>query len=211
MSARTRSGFLSMALVISAAPAGSAAPPSAGEQAERAYRAGKAATSKSDQRRLYAEGVAVAKAALAKDPNDPGALLWYTANLAAEALTHGKLYTLRVIPELERTLLHLESVDAAFDHAAAARVLGRLYHKAPAVISIGSDRKAADFLERALARAPDFPGNQAFAAELYADRRDCARAKPLAEKIMARSDLDRFGSDAEEWRAIARTVLRDCR
>jgi tetratricopeptide (TPR) repeat protein len=184
-----------------------------GEESQRAFRAGKRAEEagqKKAAREFYQRGIDVARRTLASAPNDPGALLWYTANLAAEALTHGKLYTLRVIPEVERTLLRLEQIAPMYDHAAAARVLGRLYHKAPAVISIGSNSKAADFLGRALSRAPEFPGNQAFAADFYNDRGDCARARPLAVRLRATPDLDRHGPDAKEWREIADEVLDDC-
>ena len=116
-----------------------------------------------------------------------------------------------MIGEIERTLLQLEHDDPAYDHAAAARVLGRLYHKAPALISVGSSRKAAAYLEEALARAPEFPGNWAFAADFYLDRHDCARAKPLGDRLRAAGDLDRFGVDGREWREIAAHVADDCR
>ncbi len=199
---------LSLALA-SAAIAGS--PSAMGQAAERAYRAGQTAGDSGEARRRYQEGIALARQALARDPHDPAALLWLAGNLGAEALTHGKLYALGVISEIEQTLLRLEHDDPAYDHAAAARVLGRLYHKAPAFISVGSSRKAAAFLEEAMTRAPEFPGNWAFAADFYLDRHECARARPLAERLRAARDLDRYGVDAREWREIAAHVADDCR
>lgn len=201
---RAQALALVLAVVI-AAPAHAS-----GDDARRAYRAGQAAASKSEQRRHHAAGVALAREALRKDPRDPAALLWLAANLGAEALTHGKLYALRVIGEIERTLLELERLHPLYDHAAAARSLGRLYHKAPAVISVGSNEKAALYLGRALARAPEFPGNQAFAAELYADRGDCRAALPLARRVLATPRLEAFGPDAKEWREIAADVIDEC-
>lgn len=207
---------LAMSVIVGAAAGGGAAVPGTGasllgQAAERAYRAGQLAGGGPDARQRFAEGIALARQALQRDPHDPAGLLWLAGNLGGEALTHGKLYALRVIGEIERTLLQLEHDDPAYDHAAAARVLGRLYHKAPAVISIGSSRKAAAYLEEALARAPDFPGNWAFAAELYLDRHDCARAKPLGDRLRAAGDLDRFGVDGREWREVATHVADDCR
>ena len=182
-----------------------------GQASERTYRAGQLAGDSPEARQRFADGIALARKALERDPHDPSALLWLAANLGGEALTHGKLYALRVIGEIERTLLQLEHDDPSYDHAAAARVLGRLYHKAPALISVGSSRKAAAYLEEALARAPEFPGNWAFAADFYLDRHDCGRAKPLADRLRAAGDLDRFGVDGREWRAIAAHVADDCR
>ena len=179
---------------------------------EQAYRAGKAAGDDDDVARgHYQRGIDLARQTLGRSPDQPDALLWLAANLAGEALSHGKLRALRTIPEIERTLLRLEQVAPAHDHAAAARGLANLYWKAPAVISVGSSKKAAVFFELALRRAPDFPGNQAQAAAFYASSRDCGRAAPLAAAVAARRDLDAFGPDAPEWRQLARDVLSECR
>jgi tetratricopeptide (TPR) repeat protein len=192
--------------------AGSGQGPAAGaSQSELSYRAGKAAGSDDRARSFYRRGIDSARSVLATSPDEPSALLWLAANLAAEALTHGKVFALGVIPEIETTLLRLERTSPLYDHAAAARSLANLYWKAPALISVGSSRKAAAFFQQALARAPEFPGNQAMAAAFFADRGDCARARALAIAVEGRRDLDRFGPDAFEWRRLARGALQDCR
>jgi hypothetical protein len=178
---------------------------------ESAYRSGKAASSDDEARRHYQRGIDSARGVLAARPDEPNALLWLSANLAGEALTHGKLFALRVIPEIEATLLRLDQTSPLYDHAAAARSLANLYWKAPALISVGSSRKAATYFLQALARAPDFPGNQAMAASYFADHGDCARARPLALAVDGRDDLASFGPDAVEWRQLARAALDDCR
>lgn len=180
-------------------------------QIEAAYRAGKASRSDQEARRYYQRGIDLARGILSTSPEAPDALLWLAANLAGEALTHGRIFALRVIPEIESTLLRLEQTQPLHDHAAAARALANLYWKAPAVISVGSSRKAAAYFLAALDRAPDFPGNQAMAAAYFADHGDCARARRLAMAVNARADLDSFGPDAAEWRQMARAALADCR
>lgn len=178
--------------------------------AEAAYRAGKAAGKDSDARPHYQRGIDAARQILRARPDDPGALLWLAANLAGEALTHGKLSALGKIGEIEATLLRLEQLHPEYDHAAAARSLANLYWKAPALISVGSSKKAAAYFDLALRRAPDFPGNQAMAAAFFVDYRDCARARPLALAVTNRRDLDGFGPDVAEWRQLAQDTLRDC-
>jgi tetratricopeptide (TPR) repeat protein len=201
--------LLAIVVTLACAPAPARA---SGDDAHQAYLAGRRAAGESDEgRRYYQQGIALARQALTRDPDDPAGLLWLAANLGGEALTHGKLYALRVIGEIESTLLRLEQHHPMYDRAAAARALGRLYHKAPAIISVGSNAKAADYLGKALERAPAFPGNWAFAADFYADRRDCRRALPLAYRLRAATDLDGYGPDAAEWREIAARVLDDCR
>jgi len=180
-------------------------------QSESAYRQGKAASSDGEARRHYRQGIDSARSVLLGSPDEPSALLWLAANLAGEALTHGKVFALSVIPEIERTLLRLEQTNPRYDHAAAARSLANLYWKAPALISVGSSKKAAAYFQQALARAPDFPGNQAMAAAFFADRGDCARARTLAAAVEARTDLERLGPDAAEWSRLARAALQECR
>jgi hypothetical protein len=185
--------------------------PPASSPIEQAYRDGRTAPDEQAARAHFQRGIDLARSELARAPDAPNALLWLAANLAEEALTHGKFHALRVIPEVEATLLHLERVAPGYDHAAAARALANLYWKAPALISIGSSRKATQYFQLALARAPTFPGNQATAAAYFASLRDCARAQPLARAVAARADLDSLSPDAAEWRKLAADVLRDCR
>jgi hypothetical protein len=180
-------------------------------EAERAYRAGKAASDDGDARRHYQRGIDAAQAQLIARPDDPPSLLWLAANLGGEALTHGRLHALGVISDIETTLLRLDQQHPDYDHAAAARALGNLYWKAPALISVGSTRKATRYFLLALSRAPDFPGNQALAAAFFADNGDCARARPLALAVERRSDLAALGLDAAEWKQFAAQALARCR
>jgi hypothetical protein len=170
-----------------------------------AYVAGKRAPEREQRRALFARGVAAARALLARDPDDPEGLLWLAANLGAEALERGKLSALRALPEMERLLLRLEARAPLHDHAAAARTLGRLYHKAPALISIGSMSRARDFFERALARAADYPPNQVLAADFFADAGDADRARALARAYLAAPAPEDL-PDASEWRRIATRI-----
>ena len=206
-----RAGLLALLALAPAGPALATMTSPHASQSEAAYRLGKAAADDRAARREYQRGIDSARSVLAASPDEPGALLWLAANLAGEALTHGKVFALGVIPEIERTLLRLEQTSPLYDHAAAARSLANLYWKAPALISVGSSKKAAALFQQALARAPDFPGNQAMAAAFFADQGDCPRARALAAAVEARADLDRFGPDAAEWRQLARTALQDCR
>lgn len=182
-----------------------ASPPDLGTARGR-YLAGKLAASSDEKASQHEMGVSLARARLSATPDDPDGLLWLAANLGAGALARGKLTALRVVPEVERTLLRLDAVAPRHEHAAAARALGRLYHQAPAFISVGSSAKARVWFERALALEPTFPGNQALAADFFADRGDRERAQALARAALAGAARE-AGPDAEEWREVARHVL----
>lgn len=172
-----------------------------------AYLAGKRAPAARERRRHFEAGIAAARARLAAHPEDPEGLLWLAANLGAEALERGKLRALGVLPEMERLLLRLEAVAPEHDHAAAARTLGRLYHKAPAIISIGSMKRAREYWQRALARAGEHPANLVLAADFFADNGEEGRARELARRYLAKPMTPAEHPDAAEWTEIARRIV----
>jgi hypothetical protein len=159
-----------------------------------------------ERRRHFIVGIEAARARLRVRADDPEALLWLAANLGAEALERGKLSALRVLPEMERLLLSLEARAPEYDHAAAARTLARLYHKAPPFISIGSSRRAREFWERALARAGDHPANQVLAADFFADVGETERARDLARRYLQHPISASEHPEAPDWQRIAERI-----
>jgi hypothetical protein len=194
------------ALIVAASLAtGSEAPQSA---ARAAYWSGRSAKGEA-RRASFLRGIDAARSVLAKSPDDPEALLWLAANLGAEALERGKLRALPVIPKMVALLEQLDRVAPTFENAAAARTLGHLYAVAPPIISVGSSSKARVAFERALALAPDFPGNLALAADFFDDQGEEERAVVLARQCLL--TLPHFFRDPEaaEWRAIAERIIED--
>jgi hypothetical protein len=180
---------------------------SSSDGAEACYRRGRAAPGSDERLRQFREGMTRARVRLAAHPDDPAGLFWLAVNTGAEALERGRLQALPALPEMERLLLRCHQVAPAYEHAGAARVLGRLYHKAPPVISIGSNKKARQWLAAALAAAPDFPGNLAFSADFLSSQGEAQRATDLARRCLVALSGRDFGPDGEEWRAVAMEVL----
>ncbi len=183
----------------------------AAEDARAAYEAGRRASGKDARVRLFQEGMTLANARLAAEPQDPEGLYWLAVNMGAHALERGKMSALPVVPRMEALLLRLDKVAPAYEHAGAARVLGRLYHQAPAVISIGSTKQARYFLMRALELAPNHPGNLAFAADFLAGEGDKKTARAYAERSLALLAGRALSMEEQEWTLLARTVLEDTR
>ena len=72
----------------------------------------------------------------------------------------------RLVHEVEREFKAAAELDVRFDHAGPARNLGELYFQAPGwPLSVGSKHKAREWLERAVALAPEYPENQLNLAE----------------------------------------------
>ena len=171
------------------------------------YARGKKTSGSAERRQFFQAGMRAAEARLATSADDPEGLFWLAVNTGAEALERGKLQALPAVARMEKLLLRCAQVAPAYEHGGAARVLGRLYQKAPAVISVGSSKNARKWLERALTIDGEFPGNLAFAADFLSDEGDSARARVLAQKCLRRLTTGDFGPEADEWRDLAREVL----
>jgi TRAP transporter T-component len=184
---------------------------SAAENAKTAFDAGRGATDKAARERYFAQGMEISKARLTARPDDPEGLYWLAVNMGAEALERGKMAALPVVPRMESLLLRLDQVDPRYEDAGAARVLGRLYHQAPALISIGSNRKASQFLAKAVGLAPNHPGNLAFAADFLVSHGDKATARSYATRCLATLSKRPLGPEEREWTVLARAVVEATR
>lgn len=177
------------------------------DTAAAAYKAGRDASDGATRARCFARGMALAQARLDRDPDDAEGLYWLAVNLGAHALERGKLSALPALPRMEALLLHLDRVAPDYESAGAARVLGRLYHKAPPIISIGSNKEARRFLERAVGLAPDHPGNLAFAADFLAGHGERARATTYASRCLGLLAGKQLSVEQREWVGLASRVL----
>lgn len=179
--------------------------------ARSAYEAGRRAGDSATRKRNFEAGMARAQARLDQNPDDAEGLFWLAVTMGAHALESGKLSALPVVPRMEALLLRLDRVAPDYENAGAARVLGRLYHQAPAVISVGSTKAARRFLDRAIRLAPNHPGNLAFAADFFAEHGDKSVARGYAGRCLAALDGKRLGHDEREWSQLARGVMESTR
>ena len=181
------------------------------ESARAAYQAGRSASDKEARKGHFAQGMSIAQARLASQPDDAEGLYWLAVNMGAHALERGKMSALPVVPRMEALLLRLDRVAPSYESAGAARVLGRLYHQAPAIISIGSNKEARRFLERAISLAPSHPGNLAFAADFLVAHGDKTIARDYAGRCLATLAGRATGPEEREWTELARGVLEKTR
>lgn len=195
-------------LTLISAMAAAADPPSHADLARSLFYQAKALTP-SDVNRAALLDQALHHATVGKSEKDPRAgLVWWVAVRGERALSEGVLSALGALSDLETAMLQLKSLDPDFDHAAADRVLGHLYHVAPGFISIGSSRKAREHFEEALRRSPSYPGNLVMYADFLASQGESEKAKALVKQAQ-QSKSWKTTEEGADWVKTAQKVLSD--
>ena len=105
------------------------------------------------------QGIAACRQAIAKQTDSAPAHYYLGMNLGQLAQTEFA-GALKLVKEMEREFKMTAGLDKNFDYAGPERNLGLLYLEAPGwPMSIGSKRKARNYLEQAVKLAPDYPEN----------------------------------------------------
>ncbi len=125
------------------------------------------ATNNAQRADLARLGIAACRQLLARESNSAPGHYYLGMNLGELADAEApSLAAYRLVFEVEAEFKIVAALDEHFDYAGAARNLGELYLQAPGwPFSVGGKRKAREWLERAAALAPDYPGNQLNLAE----------------------------------------------
>jgi hypothetical protein len=151
------------------------------------------ATNEIQRAALAQTGIAACRQALARAPKSAPAHYYLAMNFGQLAEAEApSLAAYKLVREIEREFKAATELDEKFDFGGPPRCLGLLYRDAPGwPISIGSKRKAREFLDRAAALSPDFPENQLNLAE------SCLRWHQPAEVERALKKLDACWSAAQ--------------
>lgn len=128
-----------------------------------------------EKAKLFAEGRDAGRAALKKDPDCAACHFWTAINMALygnEVSVFKMLFTLKDIQSHLKETLRLEPCYA---YGGAHRVLGKIEQKLPGILG-GSNRRAREYFEAAVATCPDEPMNYLFLAQLLKDEFDEPKA-----------------------------------
>ena len=117
------------------------------------------ATNDTERATIAVQGIAACRQLLTHRPKSAPGHYYLGMNLGQLARTE-ILGALKIVREMEHEFKMADDLDEHFDYAGPARCLGLLYRDAPGwPASIGSRRKAREWLERAAKLAPDDPEN----------------------------------------------------
>jgi tetratricopeptide (TPR) repeat protein len=154
--------------------------------ARACYKFNDFATNNAGRAELAGQGIAACRQLLARGSNSAPAHYYLGLELGMLADTKRNLAAYKLVREMERELKTAVELDARFDYAGPARCLGLLYRDAPGwPVSIGSRRKAREWLENAAKLAPDYPENHLNLAESYWQWKDYEAARAALKTLDA--------------------------
>jgi hypothetical protein len=175
------------------------------------------ATNKTERAAIANQGIAACRQIIARDTNSVAAHYYLGMNLGQLARTKN-LGALKIIREMESEFKTAEALDPRFDYAGPERNLGLLYRDAPGwPTSIGSKRKAKNYLELAQKIAPDYPENHLNLIESFLQWRESDNAEralnaldSLWSKAQTNFTGEKWGQNWDDWstrRAVARKKI----
>jgi hypothetical protein len=179
------------------------------------------ATNETQRADFARRGIAVCHEWLARDPKSAAGHYYLAMNLGELAQAEApSLAAYRLVHEVEREFKTSADLDAGYDYAGPARNLGELYFQAPGwPFSVGSRRKAREWLERAVVLAPGYPENQLDLAEAQLKWRQRAEAEttlaslgaiwPAAKTNFTGAAWERSWLDWNASRAAARAEFQE--
>jgi tetratricopeptide (TPR) repeat protein len=177
------------------------------------------ATNDDERASVANQGIAACRQLLAREPKSAPTHYYLAMDLGQLARTE-LLGALRLVREMEREFKTAQILDAQFDFAGPERNLGLLYRDAPGwPASIGSERKAKNYLEQAEKLAPDYPENHLNLAESFLEWHESATAKqeldaldalwPKAQKKFTGEKWEQSWDDWTTRRAAARKKFEE--
>lgn len=161
-----------------------------------------------DERKRFAlEGIELGNSAVAADDAGVEGHVWL-AFAMGELADVDHAYGLDAVKKMEEHCLAAIAADERYDHASAHRLVGTLYFMCPgAPTSIGSPRKAAKHLERALELDPGWPENHLWMWKFARDQGDTSRARTELGSVLGASAPSGYKTEAREWASKAKDEL----
>lgn len=133
--------------------------------------------------------IAEAEAAVAAHPNDPGILIWEGILKSTFAGKAGGLSALSLVKGARAALEQAMKIDDMALQGSAYTSLGALYYQVPGwPIAFGSDKKAREYLEKAIKVNPDGIDSNYFYGDFLLQQKEYGAARAAFEKALSAPD-----------------------
>jgi tetratricopeptide (TPR) repeat protein len=134
------------------------------------------------RQKLYSEGRAAGLKSIKLVPQCAPCFFWTAINTALFGDESGSVKTYFLLSEIQDLLNKSIAIDPSYAYGGAYRLLGLIEWKLPGILG-GSNSRAIDYFQKAIAVAPDEPLNFLFLAQLYENTlSDHKKARETAQK-----------------------------
>ncbi|MBI4850778.1 MAG: hypothetical protein HY819_03020 [Acidobacteria bacterium] len=131
-----------------------------------------------DRLEIYEKGVEYGEKGVEVNEDSLESNFWLAVNYGLVGREKGMLQAVRLVDPIEKHTRKALEIDESYFYGAPLRVLGRLYNQLPSwPISRGDNKKALDFLLKALKHGPKFYLNHIYIADVYTSLKNKEKAR----------------------------------
>lgn len=164
----------------------------------------------SDRLEIYEQGVEYAKTGLDVDEDNLESNFWLAVNYGLFGKEKGMLEAMRLVDPIEKHTRKALEVDESYFYGAPLRVLGRFYNQLPGwPISRGDNKKALDFLLKALKHGPKFYLNHIYIADVYISTKNKDKAREHLEWVIKAPLSPNHEKEDSRDKEIAKNMLKN--
>jgi tetratricopeptide (TPR) repeat protein len=154
-----------------------------------------------EARPVYEKAYAKAREAVVVSPRSAGAHYFLGLSAAKIARGAGPFSSLKYIHIAQREMEKVIQLDPGFSDAGAYRILGKIYLEMPGAVG-GSNKRSREYLEKAVALAPDNVLNHLYLAQVLKALGDKKRARAEAFHVTVMpAEEDRSSEDSPQVKA----------
>lgn len=158
------------------------------------------------QTALFQKGIDWSKKAIELNPKSAGGYFWLGVNNGKYGESRGILKSLFLVGPIKEAMQQVISIDPAYEHGGAYRVLGRMYYKLPGFAGGGVDKSIAN-LKKSLEYAPNVSTTHVFLAESYIKQKDYQSAKNELNFVLKAAVIPGLEPEFQADKAIAARLM----
>lgn len=166
--------------------------------------------SSSDLLETYEKGVEYGEKGVEANEDSLESNFWLSVNYGLVGREKGMIYAMRLIDPIEKHTRKALELDESYFYGAPLRVLGRLYNQLPSwPISRGDNKKALDFMLKALKHGPKFYLNHIYIADIYAATKNKAKAREHLEWVINAPLSPNHEKEDARDKEVAKDILKN--
>lgn len=172
------------------------------------YWRGEVATSK-DLLGIYEKGIEYGKSGIEANEDSLESNFWLAVNYGLYGKEKGMLEAMRLIDPIETHTQKALEIDESYFYGAPLRVLGRFYNQLPGwPLSRGDNKKALNYMLKALKHGPKFYLNHIYIADVYSAIKDKGKAREHLEWVIKAPLSPNHEKEDSRDKEMAKEMLR---